>query len=158
MPSLGTNTSTSRHIHRRNGHNCSPKYTYKNNQSSAFYNGPQMETAQIYLKMERDKLIKLCSWKSRTMNDLELPIIQVSPQTIFNERSYKQNNMYYMIPFTYSSKTAKAPHQGSRKASKTKSYMLLDLDGGHVPMLSFWKFIKLYMYSHISRYFCSIRS
>lgn len=122
MPSLCTNNCTSRYIHGRNGHNCSPKYMYKNNQSSTFYNGPQMETAQIYIKMERDKLIKLCSCKSRTMNGLELPIIQVSPQTIFNERSYKQNNTYFMIPLIYSSKTVKAPHQGSRKASRTKSY------------------------------------
>lgn len=91
---------------------------YKNNQSSTFYNGAQMETAQIYLNMGRDKLIKLCSDKSCTMNDLELPIIQVSPQTTLNERSYKQNNMYYMIPLITSSKTGKVPHQWCRKASK----------------------------------------
>ena len=69
----------------------------KNNQSSTFYNGPQMETAQIYLNMEKDKLIKLCSDKSRTVNDWELPTIQVSPETILNELSDKQSNMYYMI-------------------------------------------------------------
>lgn len=92
---------------------------YKNNQSSTFLS-PQMETAQLYLNMERDKLIKVCLCKSYTMNDLELPIIQVSLQTVFNERSYKQNNTYYMIPLVYSTKTGKVPHQQSSKESKMK--------------------------------------
>lgn len=113
---------------------------YKNNQSSTFYNGAQMETAQIYLNMGRDKLIKLCSDKSCTMNDLELPIIQVSPQTTLNERSYKQVQ-----------KQEKCPISGAEKQVNRNS-MLLDLDAGHMPLLSVWNLIKLYMYSHISLY------
>lgn len=74
MPILWSNNSTSRYIHNRKGHIYSLKYMDKNNQSSTItiHNSPQIETTQTSLNMEMEKLIKIYSYNSHTMSDLEL--------------------------------------------------------------------------------------
>ena len=55
-------------------HNCSFKYVNKNNQSGAIHISPKLETTQVSLYAKIGKSIKIHSYNSHTINNLELHI------------------------------------------------------------------------------------